>query len=64
MPNQYSIHAIKPKRTCTETYRNYLSFKPYLRGDFNKRCGYCDDDDFNAGGSCERQNETVVNVAI
>ncbi len=41
----------KPTRTCTRTYASYISFKPYIRADFNKRCGYCDDLDFYHGGS-------------
>jgi len=40
----------KPKRTCTRTYAKYTSFKPYIREDFNKRCGYCDDLDIYHGG--------------
>lgn len=40
----------KPIRTCAKTYKDYKSFKPHLRDDFNKRCGYCDDNDFYAGG--------------
>ena len=41
----------KPTRTCTRTYSHYRSFKPYLRDDFNQRCGYCDDQDCYAGGT-------------
>lgn len=44
------IQREKPSRTCTKTYANYQSFKPYLREDFNKRCGYCDDLDIACGG--------------
>jgi len=40
----------KPKRECTKTYAKYTSFKPYIREDFNKRCGYCDDLDVYHGG--------------
>lgn len=46
-----NIHKIKPQRTCTKTYSNYVNYKPYLREDFAKRCGYCDDLDLYAGGS-------------
>lgn len=40
----------KPIRTCTKTYKNYTLFKPYIRKDFNKRCGYCDVLDIYHGG--------------
>jgi hypothetical protein len=40
-----------PNRTCTSTYSNYSSYKPYLRSDFRKRCGYCDDIDSLCGGA-------------
>jgi len=40
----------KPKRKCTKIYASYTSFKPYIREDFNKRCGYCDDLDLFHGG--------------
>jgi hypothetical protein len=40
----------KPKRICTKTYASYTSFKLYIREDFNKRCGYCDDLDIYHGG--------------
>jgi len=44
------IQKQKPIRTCTETYKNYSSFKKYIVKDFNNRCGYCDDlDKFNGG---------------
>ncbi len=46
-----SIQEKKPVKTCQKTYANYTSFKPYLRADFNNRCGYCDCDDYHAGGS-------------
>ena len=46
-----NIQKIKPVRTCTKTYASYTSFKPYIREDFNKRCGYCDDLDVYHGGS-------------
>lgn len=45
------IQKVKPVRTCDKSYANYRSFKPYLRDDFNKRCGYCDDIDYASGGS-------------
>jgi len=45
-----SIHKIKPERTCEKSYANYQRYKPYLRDDFNKRCGYCDDLDYHSGG--------------
>jgi uncharacterized protein (TIGR02646 family) len=40
-----------PKRTCKTTYKNYRSFKKYLKADFNSRCGYTDCPDFWFGGS-------------
>lgn len=46
-----TVQKTKPIRTCTYTYRRYTSFKPYIREDFNKRCGYCDDLDIYNGGS-------------
>lgn len=30
-----------PVRTCKKEYKRYNSYKPYLRDDFNSRCGYC-----------------------
>ena len=44
------IQKEKPVRTCKKKYAHYTSFKPYLREDFNERCGYCDDLDFYSGG--------------
>jgi hypothetical protein len=44
------VQKVKPIRKCTKTYANYTSFKPYIREDFNKRCGYCDDLDIYHGG--------------
>jgi len=46
-----NIQKKKPERTCEKNYANYISFKPYLRKDFNQRCGYCDDLDFYSGGT-------------
>ncbi len=39
-----------PIRTCTKKYARYRYYKAYLREDFNKRCGYCDDRDIICGG--------------
>ena len=39
-----------PQRTCKKTFANYRSFKPYLRTDFRKKCGYTDCSDFWFGG--------------
>lgn len=44
------IRKHSPKRTCTKTFKDYRSFKPYLREDFQKRCGYCNDLDLINGG--------------
>lgn len=41
----------KPQRTCTEIYNNYRQYKPHLREDFNRKCGYSDCSDFWFGGS-------------
>lgn len=46
-----NVQEIRPERACEKVYANYSSFKPYLRDDFNKRCGYCDCDDYHIGGS-------------
>ena len=46
-----SIQKKKPIRTCSKTYARYTAFKPYIRDDFNKRCGYCDDLDVYHGGA-------------
>ncbi|WP_373072223.1 HNH endonuclease [Sulfurimonas sp.] len=48
----YSIQEKKPERDYTGTkYNTYGAYKPYLRENFNKRCGYCDGLDVYAGGS-------------
>ena len=39
-----------PIRTCTKKYAWYRAYKSYLREDFNRRCGYCDDRDIICGG--------------
>jgi len=39
-----------PKRTCSKKYKSYHSYKSYLREDFSKRCGYCNDLDVLCGG--------------
>ncbi len=47
-----SVHKIKPIRsTGVRVRKTYRLYKPELRNDFNKRCGYCDDDDSFLGGS-------------
>lgn len=40
-----------PIRTCTTKYERYTSYKTFLRKDFNRRCGYCDDRDTICGGA-------------
>lgn len=45
-----TIQQQKPNRTCIKAYASYTSFKPYIREDFNKRCGYCDGLDLFHGG--------------
>lgn len=40
-----------PNRTCTKKYSTHSSYKRFLREDFRKRCGYCDDLDIPCGGS-------------
>lgn len=44
-----NVQKTKPSRTCTKTYSDYSRFRPYLRDDFNQRCGYCDDPDNHYG---------------
>lgn len=44
------IQRQKPVRTCSKSYADYKSFKPYLVLDFNNRCGYCDSHDKFFGG--------------
>lgn len=44
------LQRLKPKRTFLQEHANYREYKSPLRSDFNKRCGYCDDDDFFMGG--------------
>ncbi len=39
-----------PKRTCNEVFNSYRKYKPHLRQDFKKRCGYVDCSDFWFGG--------------
>lgn len=40
-----------PKRsTDVYEYADFHKYKPFLRKDFNKRCGYCDDLDIRNGG--------------
>ena len=48
---EYSVQKVQPKRICDKIYKCYRSFKPYLRKDFNQRCGYCDDLDSYSDGS-------------
>lgn len=45
-----NVQQIKPDRTCIKIYASYTSFKPFIREDFNNRCGYCDDLDLFHGG--------------
>ncbi|SHN92932.1 HNH endonuclease [bacterium endosymbiont of Bathymodiolus sp. 5 South] len=44
-----NVQKIKPTRTCAKSYSDYRSFRGYLKGDFNNRCGYCDDPDLHCG---------------
>ncbi|KQU58731.1 hypothetical protein ASG66_17070 [Bacillus sp. Leaf406] len=48
---KYKIRDNTPQRTCTKSYSSYRSYKPYLKKDFNKSCGYCGDFEGWAGGS-------------
>jgi len=49
---RYSIQEKKPERDYSGTeYSTYGRYKPFLREDFNKRCGYCDGLDIYTGGS-------------
>lgn len=40
-----------PQRTCKEVFNNYRKYKPFLRDDFKKKCGYTYCSDFWFGGS-------------
>lgn len=46
----YPLRDKVPVRTCAKTYTDHTKYKPYLRDDFNKKCGYCDDHDAFVGG--------------
>lgn len=49
---KFSIQKIQPLRDYSGTeYSSYGKYKPYLRVNFHKRCGYCDGLDVYAGGS-------------
>lgn len=49
---KHSIQEIKPIRNYKGIkYSSYGKYKPFLRDNFNKRCGYCDGLDIYAGGS-------------
>lgn len=39
-----------PERTCDKKFPQYRPYKPFLRLDFNRRCGYCNDLDILCGG--------------
>ena len=48
----HPIQEKKPVRDYSGTsYKTYGKYKPFLRKNFNKRCGYCDGLDVYAGGS-------------
>lgn len=42
---------VPQRRKKVKQYASHRSYKPYLREDFNKRCGYCDADDKFLGAS-------------
>jgi len=42
---------VPQRRDGLKQYASHRSYKPYLREDFNKRCGYCDADDKFLGAS-------------
>lgn len=46
-----AFRKIAPQRKCQRTYVRYQSFKPFLRADFNSRCGYTDCHDKWFGGN-------------
>lgn len=49
---QYSIQEEKPARNYSgKSFTQYGQYKPFLRNDFNKKCGYCDGLDIYVGGS-------------
>lgn len=41
---------VPSRRTDIYKYADFHNYKPYLRVDFNKKCGYCDDSDIRNGG--------------
>ncbi len=50
MVNKLNVQEVKPQRTCQTKKTRYSAYKLELREDFNNRCGYCDDEDYHAGG--------------
>lgn len=46
-----SVQEQKPERSAVQHRGSYRAYKSDLRSDFNRRCGYCDDQDFYDGGS-------------
>lgn len=42
MAFQYNLRRQIPQRTCTKQLSYYRGYRPYLKKDFNERCGYCD----------------------
>ena len=40
-----------PQRTCKKIFKTYRPYKPFLRDDFKKKCGYSNCSDFWFGGA-------------
>lgn len=55
-----NLRGLLPVRTCTKTYSTHRQYKEYIRNDFNKKCGYCDDLDLINGGKKTYQVDHFV----
>ena len=49
-PRRLPFRVDVPARSSPAQSESYRSYKPQLRKDFRKRCGYCDDPDTYVGG--------------
>lgn len=47
---RYPFRIKSPIRACTKQYKNYQSYKDFIREDFNNRCAYTDCLDIHFGG--------------
>ena len=46
-----TVRNIQPCRTYNKQHSSYRAYKPHLRQDFNRLCGYCGENDYYMGGS-------------